>query len=174
VGELAAFEANRPGRKIVIWVSPGWPLLSGPNVELTNKDQQGIFNTIVGLSTQLRQSAITLYSLDPLGTDESLGRENYYQGYIKGVRTKNQVMFADLALQVLAYQSGGRVINASNDLAGEMEKCVRDASAYYVLSFAAVPADGPDDYHAIEVKIAQPGIKAQTRTGYYAQPGTRP
>src|SRR6201993_3816683 len=29
---LAATEMRVPGRKMVVWVSPGWPLLSGPNV----------------------------------------------------------------------------------------------------------------------------------------------
>ncbi len=28
--ELANYEAPRPGRKLVIWISPGWPLLSEP------------------------------------------------------------------------------------------------------------------------------------------------
>lgn len=30
--ELAACEASRPGRKIILWNSPGWPLLSGPEM----------------------------------------------------------------------------------------------------------------------------------------------
>jgi len=45
------------------------------------------------------------------------------------------------------------------------------ADASYALSFAAMPAASPDEYHEIEVKIVgQPKLKAQTRTGYYAQP----
>ncbi len=66
--QLADYEAPRPGRKLVIWISPGWPLLSGPREELTDKDQQRLFNNIVGLSDRLRQARITLYSVDPLGT----------------------------------------------------------------------------------------------------------
>lgn len=31
---LTTREAARPGRKIIVWVSPGWPLLSGPGVQL--------------------------------------------------------------------------------------------------------------------------------------------
>jgi len=62
------------------------------------------------------------------------------------------------------------VLNSNNDLIGEIETCVRDANTYYILSFAPEPADGPNDYHAIEVKIARPKVKAQTLAGYYAQP----
>ena len=171
IQQLARTEETRPGRKIVVFLSPGWPLLSGPNVQLTSKQEDEAFQTIVGMSTLLRQSRITLDSVDPLGTADSGGfRTFYYQEFLKGVKSPQQAVFGDLALQVLATQSGGRVLNSNNDVAGEIETCVRDADAYYVLSFDAPPADGPNDYHAIQVKIAGHDLKAQTRAGYYAQP----
>ncbi len=171
LGQLAEYEAKRPGRKMVIWLSPGWALLTGPRVQLTSKDQQNIFQTVVALSTQLRQARIALYAVDPLGTtDAGRFRTFYYEQYLKGVSGPSKVQFANLALQVLADQSGGRVLNSNNDIASEIETCIRDANAYYVLSFEPRPADGPDDYHAIEVKLDQPQLKAQTRAGYYAQP----
>jgi hypothetical protein len=46
-----------------------------------------------------------------------------------------------------------------------------DAKSFYVLSFDAAAGDGPNDYHALDLKIDKPGIMARTRTGYYAQPG---
>src|ERR1700733_8940564 len=70
LGELAEYEAPRPGRKLVIWISPGWPLLTGPRNELTDKDQRRIFSNIVGLSDSLRRARITLNSIDPLGTQD--------------------------------------------------------------------------------------------------------
>ncbi len=43
--ELGTREAARPGRKIIVWISPGWPALSGPGVEeqLGAKQEQAIF-----------------------------------------------------------------------------------------------------------------------------------
>jgi VWFA-related protein len=171
VDQLASYEAQRPGRKLVIWISPGWPLLSGPNVQLTSKQEQELFNAIVAVSAKLRESRITLYAVDPLGTSDAGGfRTFYYENFLKGVRTPRQTQFGNLALQVLAAQSGGRVLNSSNDVAGEIERGVRDANAYYVLSYEMPAADGPNDYHAIEVKMSQSGLKAQARSGYYDQP----
>jgi VWFA-related protein len=172
-GQIAEYAAKRPGRKIVICVSPGWPLLSGPHEDLTQKNQRGIFSTIVALSTQLRQAGITLYVVDPLGPGENQLHEFYYESFLKGVRAPNQVAIGDLGLQVLASQSGGRVLTASNDLTDGIASCVRDTNAYYVLSFAPPPADGPNEYHAIEVKIDKPHLKAQTRAGYYDQPAPK-
>lgn len=169
--QLAEHEAKRPGRKLVVWISPGWPLLSGIRVQLTTKDEQGIFDTIVASSAELRQAGITLYNVDPLGTgDAGTIRLSYYEQFLKGVTGWKHAEFGNMGLQVLAIHTGGRVLNASNDIAGEIERCVRDAKAYYVLSFQPRAADGPNEYHAIDVKLSQPGLKAQTQSGYYAQP----
>jgi hypothetical protein len=97
-----------------------------------------------------------------------------YQQYLKGVRSARQVQIGNLALQVLAYQSGGRVLNSSNDVAGEIGTCVSDANAFYVLSFDGLPGDGPNEYHALEIKIDKTGLAARTRSGYYAQPESQP
>lgn len=169
--QLAEFEEKQPGRKLVIWISPGWPTLSGPNVQLSSKDQQHIFDTIVGLSFELRRARIALYAVDPLGTsDAGSFRTFYYEQFLKGVIEPSRAQIGNLALQVFADWTGGRVLNSSNDIAGEIESCVRDANAYYVLSYEPPAADGPNEYHAIDVKVGRPGLKAQTRMGYYAQP----
>jgi VWFA-related protein len=67
IGQLAAFANTLPGRKILLWISPGWPILSGPDVELSTKQQEYIFDMISDLSTGLRKARITLYSIDPTG-----------------------------------------------------------------------------------------------------------
>ena len=172
--ELAAFEAPRPGRKLAIWISPGWPLLSGPGVQLTEKDQQKLFRTVVGLSDKLRQARITLNAVDPLGTNDAGGfRTLYYQEFLKGVTKPSHVAIGNLGLQVLAYQTGGQVLNSNNDVAGEIADCVSDLAHFYVLTFDSAGADGPDDYHALELKIDKPGLAARTRRGYYAQPESK-
>jgi VWFA-related protein len=169
--QLADYEAPRPGRKLLIWISPGWPLLTGPRIQLSNKDQQRIFGNIVGLSDSLRRARMTVYSIDPLGTADAGGFQTfYYEEYLKGVKKQNQVQMANLALQVIATQSGGRVLNSNNDVAGEIASVVADANAFYVLTFDGLPGDGPNEYHALEIKLDKPGLKALTRTGYYAQP----
>jgi len=162
--------AKRPGRKLLLWISPGWPILSGPNIDLSAKQQRGIFASVVDISTQLRQANITLYAVDPLGTNESMLRRTYYQEFTKGVTKPGQTQPGNLSLQVLSVQSGGLVLNSSNDIAALLQQCVNDASAYYELSFTPSPGEHPDEYHQIEVKTTQPGLTARTREGYYAQP----
>ena len=77
---------------------------------------------------------------------------------------------ADLSLQVLAVQTGGRVLNSSNDITAAITTCTADADAFYVLSFEAPRADHADEYHSLAVTVDRPGVTSRTRTGYYAQP----
>jgi len=168
--DLATQEANRPGRKIIMWVSPGWPLLSGPEVTLDSKETQQIFSQIVDLSTLLRRGRITLYSINPLGAAAGVGRDTYYEEFLKGVSKSGQAQLGDLGLQVLAVQSGGLALTGDNDISGLLARCMADTKTYYELSFDAPRAEHPDEYHQLLIQVAKPGLTARTRTGYYAQP----
>jgi VWFA-related protein len=171
LSSLASAEAAKPGRKMVIWISPGWPMLTGPRIQLSSNDAKGIFNSIVQISTSLRQAGITLYSVDPLGLADSGGvRTTYYEEFLKGVTGPSHVDMADLALQVIATQTGGLVTYGSNSVVAGLDHSIADLDAYYVLSIGAAPADKPNEYHGLTVKVAKPGLTARTRTGYYAQP----
>lgn len=168
--KFASYELTQPGRKLVIWLGPGWPLLSGPNVELSAKDRDALFHTVVGLTTALREARITLYNISSSGTNGALGRAFYYEEFVKGVSSANRIESGNLGLQVIAVQSGGRVLNLTNDIASSIASCLADSKAYYTLSFDSAVADHPNEYHSLQVKIDEPKLTARTRTGYYAQP----
>jgi len=169
LGQIIDYQTTRPGRKLMVWLSPGWSLLSTPRVELSSKDQQGLFESIVGISAGLRRARITLYNVNPVGSGGGV-LKSYYKDFLKGAKTANQVRIGNVALQVFAYQSGGLILNTSNDLAGEIATCVNDANAFYILSFEGAIGDGPNEYHALQVTVDKPGLEARTRSGYYAQP----
>jgi VWFA-related protein len=167
VTAVAKSEAKRPGRKLVIWTGSGWPLLDRPSIETSSKGEQQLFNEIVDLSTTLREAHTSLYSVT-MG-ETHLGTF-LYQDFLKGVKTAEKAKPSDLGLKVIATQSGGRVLGPDNDLAGQIETCVQDASSFYTLSFDPPPADKPNEYHDLSVQIGQLGLTARTSTGYYNQP----
>ncbi len=166
---LTAYESGRPGRKIILWVSPGWPLLSGPRIDLTGDQQEAIFSEITWLSTGLREARTTVYSVNPLGVGESVGQAFYYEQFLSGVKKPGEVNLGNLGLQVLATQTGGLVLN-STEVSALLEECVADNAAYYRISFEPAPTETRDVYHSLKVTVAEPGLTAFTRTGYYAEP----
>ncbi len=170
VRELTAYAASTPGRKIVLWASPGWPLLSGPNIQLDRKQQQQIFNDVVSFSTQLRQANLVLYNINPLGPEENLLRADYYRAFVKGVSKPDQTDLADLSLQVLAVQSGGLALVGSSDVAAALKRCLEDTESWYEITFQAPVPERPNEYHHVDVTVNKPSLTARTRDGYYAKP----
>ena len=168
--QLTARAAGEPGRKFIIWISPGWPLLSGPNIQLSSKQEQGLFQEVVAFSDALRRANVTMYAADPLGAGEGPGRTFYYQEFVKGVRKPSQALPGNLGVQVLSEQSGGLFLAGSNDIGALVAQCFADASAFYEITYQPPPADAPNQYHSVEVRVAEPHMTARTRQGYYSQP----
>jgi VWFA-related protein len=168
LSQLVTREGPRPGRKIVVWVAPAGLLIFGPKDMLNLKLERQVFGNIVDTSTQLREARITLYSVDPSGiadVDASSSKAN-----LNGVSEPSKVQMGDLALGVIATQSGGLALNSSNDIAAQLQECIADAGAYYEISFDPTTTDRPNEYHQLEVHVAKPGLTARTRQGYYSLP----
>jgi len=166
---LIGQEKSQPGRKMVIWISAGWPLFNGTVENLSPKQQQQVLDSVVGLSTALREARITFYSVDPLGADVG-ERTTYYQNFIKPLYSPAQAEMADLGLQVLVAQTGGRAIFGNDTILNSINHCVADLNAFYTVFLEAAAADHPDQFHELTIKLAPQGLKARTRNGYYAQP----
>jgi VWFA-related protein len=168
--QVVASASALPGRKIILWISPGWPLLSGPHILLGSKQEQHIFSDVVSFSSLLRQANITLYNINPIGVSEPMMEATYYQSFLKGLVKPDSAQFGNLGLQVLAVQSGGLALESNSDVTAQIERCLTDANTWYEIAFDPLPADKPNEYHHIDVRLDQPGLIARTRDGYYANP----
>jgi VWFA-related protein len=159
---------NTPGHKIMIWISPGWPMLSSPGEEdqVSYKQQQQIFATYANLLTLMRSSDITLYSANPVGAVEGPFEALHYEEFLNDVTRPGQAELGDLALQALAVKSGGLALNEGNDLAAMLNESVSDTRDWYRITFTP-NLDDKILFHKLEVKVAQPKTTARTSTGYY-------
>jgi VWFA-related protein len=182
---LITKEEKEPGRKMVIWVSPGWPILSSANITLNKTQEQQVFGpvqqaekshgyvrqqrlvyaAVVDLATRLREGNIVLYSISPLGASEDLSAQSYYKAFLKPVTKPVQAVMANLSLQVLSVQSGGLALAGSNNLAGMLHQCTEDVDASYQIAYTPSGTKAP--YHHFEVALNQPGLTTRTRQGYY-------
>jgi VWFA-related protein len=188
--QILAFEPEKPGRKIVLWVSAGWPPLAGlamePDAKLRQL-QEEVFGNVVRVSTQLQNGQITLYSLDPsalgnldMGLSLDMGptsgsprvhvRPSDKEAYVPGAYTPSDVGPKDLTLETIATESGGSALHPGNDLASALRKCLADTAAYYEISFDPIISSQPNEYHRLEIRVAKPGFVALTRHGFYSRP----
>jgi VWFA-related protein len=168
---LATIEAQKPGRKLVIWVGPGWPLLSRSTAGTSERDRRRYFEWIADLTTSLRKAHITLYSVIPLNLMPQTAQDPFlYKTYLKGVESPQQADSQNLALQVLATHSGGQVLSKSANLSEELTRCIADVNSYYEISFEGSDSDKVLAYHALDVKADFAKAEVRTLTSYYAIP----
>jgi hypothetical protein len=161
--KIAAVETPRVGRKLVVWIGSGWPTFQEVNVSA--HERQGVFDAVVSVSTALREARITLYIVNPGGSD-SIG--TYYEAFLKPVMVASKAEGYDLNLQVLAVQSGGVVEMASNDVISIIEQCIAETDTFYTLT-VIVPLDGAERFHNVEVRVSGARGQVKTRNGYDGQ-----
>lgn len=165
LGQIATTERQIPGRKLLIWVGPGWGIGTGAYADRT-VSKEDTFYAIRWFSSLLREARITLYSLSVGETEPA----QLYLSYLHGVSSPQQASFMNLYRKVLAEQSGGHVPNTGFDLVTQIKSCVHEPDTFYTLSFDPPLAAQPNEYHDLRVQIDKPGLTARTNAGYYDQP----
>lgn len=175
MNQIADYETSRPGRKLLLWISSGWRPLAGPEVQLSKKNEEDLFAMLVRTTTALRRAQITLTSIDPLGTRDAAGfRVFAYQSFLKGVAKPSQMQIANLLLEVLATDTGGLVMNSSNDVVKLINTAASDADSFYRITLTPPPPTHPNDYHEVKILVDKPKEIAHAITGYYADPEVVP
>jgi VWFA-related protein len=161
-----------PGRSILIWIGPGWPILSGPEFIPDTPDvRQSFFANLVQVSTELREGQVTLDAVSwPASSPIAKLNSSDLETLMRGTSTAAQASARSVAMPVLAHISGGQVYMHEKNLTPELAACLADANSYYVLGFDSVPSKGPDEFRAIEVTVNKPGVTLRTNTAYFAQP----
>ena len=169
--QLAKAQVDVPGRAILVWIGPGWPMLTNKAFTPDPPDlKRNFFDQLVSLSMALREAQVTLDAI--ASPDESINPETPNLrdfDFFAGVASEDQVRAGNLGLHALAHQTGGNILVDARDVAGQLKQCVTDAEAYYVLAFDSPAAAAFGEYHALGVKVDKPGLDVRTNTIYYGE-----
>ena len=165
LGSIAAHEVTTPGRKMLIWIGPGWPILRTPEVGYNKRSHELNFDAIASLTNHLREARLVLCSAGG-------GSAFVVQDLMKPVKSAVEARSGNLALQVLALQSGGQTLEAGNRSrpAEQLNTCMREVGAYYSITFNPPAGEKAFSYHSLRVTVDRPGLKVNTTSGYYAEP----
>lgn len=169
---LAVKWRDKPGRKALIWIGYGWSILG----KLDAKGDP--FPVLAELSTRIREARMAIYDITPWPDPEIPVHDKIptidYRRFLSGVRLPSdpglQSPIPYFALPVLAVQSGGLVLDNSQNLEGDIGSCIADASDFYTVSFDPPHAALPDEYRDLDVLIGTAQLQARTSHGYYNQP----
>ncbi|MES1244807.1 MAG: VWA domain-containing protein [Acidobacteriota bacterium] len=141
------------GRKYLALFSDGFSMnvFSGPSqqIDRPNTDGAQALAQLERTLQELKRSGWILHSVELAGTRNGLSADGLF---------------------FLADQTGGSLVEGTNDLAKGLGKAMRRSAHAYLISVQAddVPLDGA--YHKIEVRLrnAARGVSVHHRGGYYA------
>jgi VWFA-related protein len=166
LADIATAEKQKPGRKLLLWIGPGWSVGTGAYTGERLLGKQNVFDMVSWFSTLLREARITIFNFS-VGEDAA---SQYYLDFLSGLKSVQQASFMYLNRRVLAVGSGGRVLGPNGDIVTQIVSCVQEASPFYRISFDPAPADHADEYHRINLQVSKPGLTVHSNTGYYDQP----
>jgi VWFA-related protein len=170
----------REGRKTLLFVSEGvsGTLPQGVNVRgaviqpgPTPSQSQSFFASTQILS-QMQQvfaaanrANTSIYALDPRG----LAVSEYDISDKVGFETDRAVLQESMdTLKVLADQTDGRAIVNRNDAMPELQRMLRELSAYYLLGYTSTVAPRDGKFHQIQVRVKRRDLEVRARKGYWA------
>jgi VWFA-related protein len=171
VAQLAAL----PGRKTVVLFSPGMINSEDPNL-------------LEGVISRANDAQITFYAIqlsgaDALGGDDGSiariaaisakqGRTNQSLGDMaQSSRQMDQVSDAvrSRVLRALPDQTGGDLFPPS-DLEKSFQRVLEDVDAHYEVVYRSGSQKLDGSWRPIELKASRPGVRVQSRSGYFAVP----
>ena len=159
---LVEAQATLPGRKTVIYFSPG--LIVPP-------EQPERFRAVISAANRAN---IAFYTVDPTGLDtkSSVREAQVLNRAISSVDSSpgaKQTNFSE-NLRALAEDTGGFAISNTNDARVPLRHVMEEVRAHYDATYAPTSNNYDGHFRTIEVRPRRPGIHVQARMGYFALP----
>ncbi len=158
------------GRKAIFFFSDGF--LTGMT---TNRASTGF--DVRRIADAATRAAVVIYALDtrgliaspPVASASSLTRIlPATSGNVEAMRHRGEEATRD-AMNALAADTGGFMIENSNDLRSGLHEVLKDTETYYVLAYEPTNAKRDGSFRKIEVRVPNVhGVKLRTRSGYFA------
>jgi VWFA-related protein len=170
--------AGMPGRKAVVYVSDGLPMISGEDVfyavqnkftgtSIISEDSEfDASRRFEELASQANANRVTFYTIDAGGlrTYSSTSAENATAGqgvYIDSINMSNM----QSPLQMIAEKTGGVSVINSNNVGPQLDRIAEDFNSFYSLGYSPTH-QGDGRYHKITIKVKRKGANVRFREGY--------
>jgi len=172
-------QKDLPGRKTIVYFTEGWNLTYALKEQfaalISAANRANVSFYIVdagGLVTGARNEAARKMLSQAAAVSSSQGGASTTFEQARGVDTALESMNANTqtALMELAGSTGGTFVSDSNDLRKPMQKLAEDVNAYYEVNYSPQGRKLDGHLRNIKVKVSRPGVKVQSRSGYFDLP----
>ncbi len=177
--QMVREQKKLPGRKTLVYFSKGLVVPASlvpafqsamseanrANVSIYAVDARGLATTMESaeatkeLSLALRQSEEMRAGNGPVSRDSMAAFETGENSIrLNKINTLNE----------LATNTGGFLIANTNNLKEPLKQITNDLNGYYEVFYSPVKTEMDGNYRKLSVKVLRPGIKVQSRSGYFA------
>jgi VWFA-related protein len=156
IGTLARQMAWLPGRKNIVWITHGVPLvisdIAGQPFDFTPYLRR--------LCSELDRANVALYPVQqtPPGMAMAGTPEAQHSG-----------MSSAETLQLFAQLTGGR--NGGSDIGALLRQAEKDVRTSYQVAYVPEDSNWDGKFHKLRVTTKRKGVKLQSKSGYYAWAG---
>lgn len=158
--EIADATSGHPGHKSLLWIGRGFPSFD-PST-LTAPQSQALKQVIEACMNALRDARVSLYTLDPAGVSTEppdLDSDGFAEDPFE----------QEVDFDAMARATGGHAFHGRNDVDKVIARSARDGASFYTLAYRpSVPRTDLGTFHNIRVVVKQPGLRVETREGYYS------
>jgi VWFA-related protein len=162
--QLIHAQAQIPGRKTILYFSEG--LIVPP-------EQPERLRAVV---SDANRANISFYTVDPSGLDtvsrarvSSLTSQAIHQSDEGGGPAVMPTNYQE-NLRGLAEDTGGFAIADTNDMRVPLRRVMEEVRAHYEAAYAPTSSNYDGHFRTIEVRARRPGLRLQSRKGYFALP----
>jgi VWFA-related protein len=178
---IARFMAAKNGRKILVWLSAGFPISVTGDQPEDMETSRSYGEEIKKTTNLLNDTHVAIYAINAnplIGSSVSdvanSGRDQ--NGRIQTGLSANRALATEVfarfstedTLARAAADTGGRYFGNRNDLDGALKASLQESSSYYMLGYYPTEKKFDARFRHIKLKVARDGVQLRYRTGYYA------
>jgi VWFA-related protein len=174
---IAHHLAGVQGRKNLIWISSGFPLV------IEDRGPRPVTDQVDRATRAVNDANVAVYPVDARGLVgafagnpsalSSTSTRNTDQALRNVFTTMSTTRPNIEALQTIAENTGGRAFYETNDITRALSRAVDDSRVTYVLGYSPSQGKWDGSFHKIEVTVRRPGVEVRHRKGYLALPAPR-
>ena len=163
---IATHLSSLPGRKSLLWVSSGFPLLIGYDLNPGTAQSLGLdslqfTDELERVARALNDANVAVYPVDARGLMTPL---------MGNTRLTSPARSNVDTMENIASRTGGTAYHDNNDLAGALHSAMEDGRFTYTLAFAPSHNQWDGKFRKIKVETRRSGVHLRFRAGYFAIP----
>jgi len=160
LNQIAAYVQPIKGRKNLLWMVPGTPLMvtrdGGYTVPIAGVPPPPDMTTVHHIMDTYELFTAEQIAVSPIDTTG-----------VHYLTPADQVKL--LEAEKIAQDTGGEAFHENNDIRTLIDHAIHDGSHYYTLSYIPPRAEEDGHYHTIKVETTRPGLHLVYRAGYNSE-----